>query len=67
VIVGGTAISGGVGGMASSMVGGLIAIAVRIGSVVLGFNPAVQNIIFGAVILVAVAATIDRQKIGIVK
>ncbi|MDQ0474002.1 ABC transporter permease [Labrys wisconsinensis] len=67
VIVGGTAISGGVGGMGASLIGGLIAVAVRIGSVVLGFDPAVQNIVFGAVILVAVAATIDRGKIGVVK
>jgi len=67
VIVGGTAISGGVGGLGASFIGGLIAVLVRFGSVVLGFAPASQDIIFGAVILAAVAATIDRQKIGIVK
>ncbi len=67
VVVGGTAISGGIGGVGCAILGGLIAVVVRIGTVIVGLNPAYQNIVFGVVILVAVALTIDRQKIGIIK
>jgi len=67
VVVGGTAISGGIGGVGCAILGALIAVVVRIGTVIVGLNPAYQNIVFGVVILVAVAATIDRQKIGVIK
>ena len=67
VVVGGTAISGGVGSLWSALVGGLTVAAVRLGTVVLGFGPALQAILFGAGILVAVALTTDRRKIGIIK
>lgn len=67
VVVGGNAISGGVGGIACALVGGLIAVMVRLGTVMLGLNPAFQNILFGVMVLVSVALTIDRQKIGIIK
>lgn len=66
-VVGGTAISGGIGGIGSALIGGCIASVVRIGTVMVGLNPAFQNIVFGLVILVAVALTIDREKIGIIK
>lgn len=67
VVVGGTAISGGTGGIGCALIGGLIASTVRVGTVILGLNPATQNIAFGLVILIAVAVTIDRSKIGIIK
>ncbi|TGS71688.1 ABC transporter permease [Mesorhizobium sp. M3A.F.Ca.ET.201.01.1.1] len=67
VVVGGTAISGGIGGIGCALIGGLIAGLVRIGTVIVGLNPAYQNIVFGVVIVIAVAITIDREKIGIVK
>ena len=67
VVVGGTAISGGVGSLWSALVGGLTVAAVRLGTVVLGFGPALQAILFGAGILIAVALTTDRRKIGIIK
>ncbi|CUX65248.1 Ribose ABC transporter, permease protein [Agrobacterium tumefaciens str. Kerr 14] len=67
VVVGGVSISGGVGGIGSALIGGMIAVGVRLGTVIIGLNPAYQNIVFGIVILVAVALTIDREKIGIIK
>ncbi len=67
VVVGGTAISGGVGGLWSGLMGGLTVAAVRLGTVVLSFGPALQAILFGVGILVAVALTTDRRKIGIIK
>ena len=67
VVVGGTAISGGVGGVISSLIGGLIAILIRVGVTISGLPPESQDVAFGIVILIAVALTTDRAKIGLVK
>lgn len=67
VVVGGTAISGGVGGLWPALIGGLIVTVVRIGTVIVGLDPAVQNIVFGLGVIVAVALTTDRAKIGVIK
>lgn len=67
VIVGGTAISGGVGGVLSSLIGGLIAILIRVGVTISGLPPESQDVAFGITILIAVALTTDRAKIGLVK
>jgi ribose transport system permease protein len=67
VIVGGTAITGGVGSIWRTLVGALIISVVRIGMTFLGVNIFAQNIVFGAVLIAAVAVTIDRSKIPIVK
>ncbi len=67
VVVGGTAITGGVGSIWRTLVGALIISVVRIGMTFLGVNIFAQNIVFGAVLVIAVAITIDRLKIPIVK
>lgn len=67
VVVGGTAISGGVGGVLSSLIGGLIAILIRVGVTISGLPPESQDVAFGITILIAVALTTDRAKIGTVK
>jgi ribose transport system permease protein len=67
VVVGGTAITGGVGSIWRTLVGALIISVVRIGMTFLGVNIFAQNIIFGALLILAVAVTIDRSKIPIVK
>ncbi|MCP4381785.1 MAG: ABC transporter permease [Hyphomicrobiales bacterium] len=67
VIVGGTAITGGVGNIWRTLVGALIISVVRIGMTFLGVNIFAQNIVFGVVLIAAVAITIDRSKIPIVK
>lgn len=67
VVLGGTAISGGVGGIGMSLVGGLTAAFLRIASVVVGLPPTTQDIVYGVVVLTAVAITLDRAKLGIVK
>jgi ribose transport system permease protein len=45
----------------------MIAVGVRLGAVIVGLSPAYQDIAFGLVIVLAVALTIDREKIGIIK
>jgi ribose transport system permease protein len=67
VVVGGTAITGGVGSIWRTLVGALIISVVRIGMTFLGVNIFAQNIVFGAVLIGAVAVTIDRSKIPVVK
>lgn len=67
IIVGGTALTGGVGSVWRTFIGALIIAVVRIGMTFLGINVFAQQIVFGLVLVVAVAATIDRSKILIVK
>ena len=67
VIIGGTSISGGVGNVIGALVGALIVTALRMGIVLAGFNPAFQSILFGLVVLAIVTATLDRNKIEVIK
>ena len=67
VIVGGTAITGGAGGLGRTAVGALIITIVRVGMTFIGVNIFAQQIVFGLVLILAVALTIDRTKIVIVK
>jgi ribose transport system permease protein len=67
VIVGGTAITGGAGGIGRTAVGALIITIVRVGMTFIGVDIFAQQIVFGVVLVLAVALTIDRTKIVIVK
>ncbi|HET6518272.1 MAG TPA: ABC transporter permease [Geminicoccaceae bacterium] len=67
VIVGGTAITGGVGSIWRTLIGALIISVVRIGMTFVGVDIFAQQIVFGAVLILAAAVTIDRSKIPIVK
>ena len=67
VIVGGTAITGGLGGVGRTAVGALIISIVRIGMTFVGANIFAENVVFGSVLIIAVAITIDRSKIAIIK
>jgi ribose transport system permease protein len=67
VVVGGTAITGGSGGLARTMLGVLIISVLRVGIAVMGINPSYEQVVYGAVIIAAVSLTIDRSKIAIVK
>jgi ribose transport system permease protein len=67
VIVGGTAITGGIGSIGRTVVGALIVSIVRIGMTFLGINIFAQQIVFGAALIFAVFITIDRSKIAIIK
>jgi ribose transport system permease protein len=67
VVVGGTAITGGVGSIWRTFVGALIIQVVRIGMTFMGISVFAQQIIFGILLIAAVAATMDRAKILVVK
>ncbi len=67
VVVGGTAITGGIGNIGLTVVGTLIVSIVRIGMTFLGVDIFAQQIVFGVALILAVFITIDRGKIAIIK
>ncbi len=67
IVVGGTAITGGVGSVWRTFVGALIVQVVRIGMTFVGVSAFAQQIVFGCILVAAVAITMDRSKIAVVK
>jgi ribose transport system permease protein len=67
VVLGGTAISGGIGGVLRTFVGVLIVMVLDVGMNMIGINPWFQQAIYGGIIILAVALTIDRSRITIIK
>ncbi|MGB6275197.1 MAG: ABC transporter permease [Rhodococcus sp. (in: high G+C Gram-positive bacteria)] len=67
VLVGGCAITGGIGGAWRVLVGALIVTVLRVGGSVAGIDPSYQQIVYGAVVVVAVVLTLDRSKLSIIK
>lgn len=67
VLVGGTAITGGRGGLVRTLVGALIITVLRNGLGLIGVPDAYTQIIYGGVVLVAVGASLDRRRGQIVK
>ena len=67
VVVGGTALSGGEGGVLQTLVGVLIVVVLSNGMVLMGVPPSVQIGVQGLLIIVAVALSIDRRKMRVVK
>ncbi len=67
VVIGGTAITGGVGGALKTTVGALIIVILRVGLSVIGVDPSYEQIFYGVVIIAAVVLTIDRSRLQVVK
>jgi ribose transport system permease protein len=67
IVVGGTAITGGTGTVVYTLIGVLIISVVRVGMTFIGVDIFAQQTVFGLLIIVAAAATIDRKKVPIVK
>jgi ribose transport system permease protein len=67
VVVGGTALSGGEGGVFQTLVGVLIVAVLLNGMVLMGISPSIQQAVQGLMIIAAVAISIDRKRMRIVK
>jgi ribose transport system permease protein len=67
IVVGGTSLSGGVGGVHRSLLGVLIITILDDGLNLLGVNQYMQMVIKGAVVTTAVLISQDRSKIRIIK
>lgn len=67
VLVGGTPLTGGVGGVVNTLAGTLIVVVIRSAMVYLEIDATMQQMVFGVILIVAIAMTIDRSKLRIVK
>jgi ribose/xylose/arabinose/galactoside ABC-type transport system permease subunit len=67
VAVGGVALTGGIGGAKNAALGALIVTALNDGLILLNVNPYAQEAVNGLVLVIAVALTIDRRKLGFIK
>ena len=67
VVVGGTALSGGVGSVLNSVIGVLIVVVLTNGMVLMGVPPFVQSGVQGLLIIAAVSLALDRRQLGVVK
>jgi ribose transport system permease protein/putative xylitol transport system permease protein len=67
IVMGGTALTGGVGGPHRTILGVLVIAVLNNGMNLLGIDSFVQEIILGLVVVAAVAMSIDRDKIDVVK
>jgi ribose transport system permease protein len=67
VVVGGTAITGGVGGVLNTFVGVLLITVIDNGMILGGINPLIETGVKGAVLILALAVSLDRSKIAVLK
>lgn len=67
VLIGGTPLTGGVGGVLNTLIGAMIVAVIRTAMVYLEVPATAQQIVFGIVLIVAIALTIDRSKLAMVK
>jgi len=67
VLVGGTPLTGGVGGVVNTLIGAMIVAVVRASMLYLEVPATSQQMLFGLVLIAAIALTIDRSKLRTVK
>ncbi len=67
VLIGGTPLTGGVGGVLNTLIGAMIVAVIRTAMVYLEVPATAQQIVFGIVLIAAIALTIDRSKLAMVK
>lgn len=67
VVVGGTAMTGGAGGVLNTLVGALIMGVIQNGLTVVGVDVYGQQVFLGILVIIAVAFTFDRAKVAIIK
>ena len=66
-LIGGIAITGGIGKIPHAAIGAITLTILRNGMVLLGISPYIQQGVVGAIIVLTVAVTIERKKIGVIK
>jgi ribose transport system permease protein/putative xylitol transport system permease protein len=67
VVIGGTPLTGGMGGPARTVLGVFMVAILRNGMDLAAVDPFIEQIIFGGVVIAAVALTMDRKHISIMK
>jgi ribose transport system permease protein len=66
-VVGGTSFTGGVGGPHRCVLGALVIVVLNSGMDILNVSPFLQQVVYGVVVVAAVALTIDRRRYGTIK
>ncbi|WP_144111762.1 ABC transporter permease [Paraburkholderia sp. BCC1886] len=67
VIVGGTALTGGSGGIVRTLIGALLVSVARVGMTFVGISVFAQQIVFGVILIIAVTVAFDRSKVLTIK
>ena len=67
VVVGGTALWGGKGGVIHTLIGVWIVMVLSNGMILLGISPYIQQVVHGIMIIIAVALSVKKSKLEIVK
>jgi ribose/xylose/arabinose/galactoside ABC-type transport system permease subunit len=67
VAIGGTQLSGGVGGPLETVFGVVLITVIGSGMNFMGLSPATRQIVTGTIMIIAVAINIDRSKMAFVK
>lgn len=67
VVLGGTILSGGKGGVINTLLGALIVTVIQNGLILMGVNPYIQSAVQGIIIVTAVALSVTRGKKVIIK
>ena len=67
LLIGGTPLTGGVGGVVNTLVGTMIVAVIRSSMLYLEVDATHQQMVFGLVLIAAIVFTIDRSKLSIVK
>jgi len=67
VLVGGTPLTGGVGGVINTLIGTLIVAVIRTSMLYFEVDATKQQMVFGLILIAAIAITIDRTKLKVVK
>ncbi|MFV0490339.1 MAG: ABC transporter permease [Pseudorhodobacter sp.] len=67
VLVGGTPLTGGVGGVINTLIGTLIVAVIRTSMLYFEVDVTQQQMVFGLILIAAIALTIDRAKLKVVK
>jgi len=67
IVLGGTPLTGGIGGVERTLLGVILFVVLNNGLILLGISSDVQLIIKGFVLIVAVGASLDRDRIGTIK
>ncbi|SNY91028.1 ribose transport system permease protein [Cohaesibacter sp. ES.047] len=67
VVLGGTALSGGVGGVVNAILGVLLVVVLTNGMILMGVPPYLQQAVLGVLIIIAVASSTARKREGICK
>jgi ribose/xylose/arabinose/galactoside ABC-type transport system permease subunit len=63
VVLGGTVLTGGIGGVSKTLIGSLIIAIIANGMEILGINVYAQQTVTGLIIIAAVSITLDRNKV----